>query len=261
MGTGTTDKTLSTTLPMRVALTCLVRTAAINAAMTARGMQQLGLLYVLAPALRHLYPDREDRRRAFARYAEHSNTHAFMLPSYAGLLISLEMQIAGKAIPEATIATLRQTLATTLSALGDGFFSGALRTTWALATICLCLEQHYALAAALAALLLVLLFVFRVAGFFYCLRNGIASLGWLRRLDIISWTERIKVFNALLIGFTLWLMMAENMASWPWQAKTGLFLFIPLAAWLVGRWHVPRLLLWTLALGFFILVDTGLVHF
>ena len=89
-------------LPTRTALSCLARSCCINAAVTARGMQQLGLLYVLAPALRHLYPDREDRRRAFARYAEHSNTHAFMLPSYAGLLISLEMQIAGKAIPEAT---------------------------------------------------------------------------------------------------------------------------------------------------------------
>ena len=229
--------------------------------MTARGMQQLGLLYVLAPALRYLYPDREARRRAFARYAEHSNTHAFMLPSYAGLLISLETQVAGKALPEATIAALRQSLATTLSALGDGFFSGALRTTWALVTICLCLEQHYVLAAVFTGLLLVLLAAFRVGGFFYCLRNGIAALGWLRRLDIISWTERIKMFNALLIGFTLWIMMAEDMTGWPWQGKAGLFLFIPLAAWLVGRWNIPRTLLWTMALGIFILVDCGLIRF
>ncbi len=237
-----------------------MRTAAINAAMTARGMQQLGLLYVLAPALRHLYPDQEDRRRAFARYAGHSNTHAFMLPAYAGLLIALEKQIADKVIPEAFIGSLRQALATTLSALGDGFFSGALRTTWALVTICLCLEQHFLLAAGFTGLLMVLLFAFRVTGFFYCLSQGMHSLEWFRRLDIISWTERIKIFNALLIGVTLWIMMAENMETWPWQAQAGLFLFIPAASWMVGRLHIPRTILWAMALGIFILVDLGRIR-
>lgn len=223
-------------------------------------MQQLGLLYVLAPALRHLYPDPEDRRRAFARYAGHTNTHAFMLPAYAGLLISLEKQVADKVIPEAVTGSLRQALATTLSALGDGFFSGALRTTWALVTICLCLEQHFVLAASFTGLLIVLLFAFRVAGFFYCLGQGMNALVWLRRLDIISWTERIKIFNALLIAVTLWIMMAESMASWPWQAQAGLFLFIPAASWLVGRLHIPRTILWAMALGIFILVELGLIR-
>ncbi|HIV99846.1 MAG TPA: PTS system mannose/fructose/sorbose family transporter subunit IID [Candidatus Desulfovibrio intestinipullorum] len=248
-------------LPLRVALTCLWRTAAINAGMTARGMQQLGLLYVLAPALRHLYPEPEARRRAFARYAEHTNTHAFMLPGYAGLLISMESQIAAGSVPEAIIASLRQTLATTLSALGDSFFSGAVRTSWALISICLVLCGYPLAAALFTGLLILLLMAFRVTCFFYCLRNGIVSLQWLRRLNIVSWTERIKIFNALLIGLTLWCMLVEDMQDWAWQARTGVFLFIPVAAWLIGKVHVPRTLLWLAALGVFIFLESGAIRF
>ncbi len=249
-------------LPPRVALTCLWRTAAINAGMTARGMQQLGLLYVLAPALRHLYPEPGARRRAFARYAEHSNTHAFMLPAYAGLLISMESQIAAGSVPEAVIASLRQTLATTLSALGDSFFSGALRTSWALISICLVLCGYPVAAALFTGLLILLLMAFRITGFFYCLRNGIASLQWLRRLNIVCWTERIKIVNALLIGATLWCMlMKEDVQDWPWQGRIGVCLFIPAAAWLVGKVHVPRTLLWLVALGVVILLEAGYIRY
>ncbi len=229
--------------------------------MTARGMQELGLIYVLAPALRHLYPDPRARARAFARYAEHSNTHVFMFPGYAGLLISMESQIAAGSMPEAVITSLRQTLATTLSALGDGFFSGAVRTLWALIAICLILLGSPLAAAVWTLALLLLLTVFRFLAFFYCLRHGITSLQWLRRLDVVSWTERIKIFNAVLIACMLWLMLGEQAADWPLEAKAGIFLFIPAAAWLVGRLHIPRTLLWFLALCFFALLEGGYVVF
>ena len=115
-------------LTKRAALKCLARTAFVNAAMTARGMQQIGLSYVLAPALRCLYTDPVTLGQAFARYAGHSNTHVFMLPAYTGLLLSMEEQIAGGVLPASVLTSLRTTLATTLSALGDAFFSGSMRT-------------------------------------------------------------------------------------------------------------------------------------
>ena len=58
--------------PTRVVLACLARTSCINAAMTARGMQQIGLAYVLEPALRELYPEPQAFARAMSRYAGHS---------------------------------------------------------------------------------------------------------------------------------------------------------------------------------------------
>ena len=80
--------------PKRVVLACLARTGCINAAMTARGMQQIGLAFVLEPALRQLYPEPQDFARAMSRYAGHSNTHPFMIPLFVGILLSLEQAIA-----------------------------------------------------------------------------------------------------------------------------------------------------------------------
>ncbi len=253
---------MSSPLPARVALSCLLRTAAVNAAMTARGMQQIGVAYVLAPGLRQLHGgDQEALRRAFARYAAHSNTHAFMLPAYAGILLSLEARIAAGELPESSIKGLRGALATTLSALGDGFFGGALRTTWALCAVCLALRGLPGAAALITAQLVLLLAAFRTLCFFLCLGRGIAALQWLRKVSLASWTERIKVLNAFLIGLVMWLLMAQNMGEWPWLAKVGVFAFVPASAVAVGRLHLPRELLWLLALGAVARHATGYIRF
>ena len=39
-------------ISLATVFSCLARTAAVNAAITTRGMQQIGLAYILAPALR-----------------------------------------------------------------------------------------------------------------------------------------------------------------------------------------------------------------
>lgn len=248
-------------LPIKIALSCLWRTAAVNAAMTARGMQQLGLVFILAPALRYLYPAPDDLARAFARYNGHTNTHAFMMPSYAGLLLSLETQAAEGRIPQMTVASLRQPLAATLSALGDGFFSGAAHCSWALITICLSLQGMVLQAAFFAMTLILLLLAFRIWSFFYCLRNGKAVLHRLRTLDLVSWTERIKLCNALLITGMLSMLLFEEMENSDAWLKIALILFIPTAAWVVGRLHVSRTLLWIFALGAFVLHEQGYIAF
>lgn len=227
----------------------------MNAAITARGMQQLGLVYILAPALRFLYPDAAARKKAFARYRGHSNTHAFMMPCYAGVLLNLEEQVASGSLPESVVADLRQTIAATLSAIGDSFFSGALRTMWALVSICLLLQGMVAEAALLLLFLLLLLWLFRVAGFFYCLRHGVASLALLRKIDLVSWTERIKMVNGVLIACMLWLMLGTTHWECPLFLKYSLLLFVPLASFLVGRMHISRVVLWVFALCLFILYE------
>ena len=105
-------------LPTRTALSCLARSCCINAAVTARGMQQLGLLFALEPALRHLYPEAEARAQAAAHYSAHSNTHPYMLPFYMGLLLNIEEQVAEGKLPSNALDTVRRTLGTTLSAVG-----------------------------------------------------------------------------------------------------------------------------------------------
>ncbi len=155
--------------PTLVALNCLGRTCCINAATTARGMQQVGLLFVLSPALRWLYPEGAARARAFARYGGHSNTHPFMIPLFVGILLSLEEEIAKGTLPESAVSSVRETLATTLSALGDSFFSGTLLPLWALVSVALLLSGHIPLAGFLAVGFFFALLVFRAGRFFFCL--------------------------------------------------------------------------------------------
>ena len=95
-------------LPRRVVLNCLARTCCINAAVTARGMQQIGLAFVLAPAFNRLYPESSARARAFARYGGHSNTHVFMVPLYVGIVLALEEQIARGSLPEGAVGVVRR---------------------------------------------------------------------------------------------------------------------------------------------------------
>ena len=242
-----------TTLPASTALLCLARTFCINAAVTARGMQAMGLAYALSPALHRLYPDAAARARAFARYGGHSNTHVFVAPLYLGIILSLESQIACSALPETAVPPLRDTLGATLSALGDALFSGTLLPFWALGSICLILAGLPGLTLALSCLLLLALLAFRVLSFFAALRHGIAVLAQLRRLDCINRAARLKAVNALLICLAFWLLCHKYGVGWQGCVSAGLLILA--GAWLAGRLHLPRLLLWPGLLAALILMD------
>lgn len=246
-------------LPRCVALNCLARTCCVNAAITARGMQQIGLAFVLAPAFRCLYPNREDRARAFARYGGHSNTHVFMVPLYVGIVLSLEMQIARGTLPEASVSVVRETLATTLSALGDSFFSGTLLPLWALTSVFLLLTGQIGLTAVLAAVFLALLLLFRVLTFFAGLRHGMPVLLRLKRLNLINWVDRLKIVNAVMVILVVWQLPLRHLKPFPWLLCGLAAASVLGAAWLVGRMHLPRILLWALVLGALILMDAGLM--
>ena len=226
-------------LPRRVVLNCLARTCCINAAVTARGMQQIGLAFVLAPAFNRLYPESSARARAFARYGGHSNTHVFMVPLYVGIVLALEEQIARGSLPEGAVGVVRETLATTLSALGDSFFIG--------------------LTAALAALFLALLLLFRILAFFAGLRHGMSVLARLKRLNLINWVDRLKMLNAVVVALVVWQLPLPHKAPFPWLHYGSGTAAILGAAWLVGRMRLPRILLWALVLGALILMDEGLI--
>ena len=209
-------------LPTRTALSCLARSCCINAAVTARGMQQLGLLFALEPALRHLYPEAEARAQAAAHYSAHSNTHPYMLPFYMGLLLNIEEQVAEGKLPSNALDTVRRTLGTTLSAVGDGFFEGGVFPCWALCCICFLLAGHTLPAILLTVLLVVALLAFRTGTFFFALRYGLAALAWLKRLGLINWTGRIKVVNAcLLTGIRSSGVWAAALPFWPPPGSSG----------------------------------------
>lgn len=226
-----------------------MRSACVNVAVTSRDMQQFGILFLLEPGLRHLYAEPAARAAAAARYAGYSSIHPFFVPLYAGVMLSLEEAVAKKAVPETMLCAVRATLATTLSALGDSCCGGALLPFWALAcTLCL-VHGAVPLAWVLTGVFFAAQVLFRLASFFCGLRQGMAALVWLRRWRMANWAGVLKCVNAVLTALLLWHGVWLQLSQDAWAGGIGLVLLIPAGAWMVQRWHLPRLLLWCLILA------------
>ncbi|MDD2966232.1 MAG: PTS system mannose/fructose/sorbose family transporter subunit IID [Desulfovibrionaceae bacterium] len=238
---------------VHTSLHCLARTWNINAALSTRGMQETGLLYVLEPGLRELYPLASTRSVAFARYAEHTNTHPFLLPLYAGILLSLEEQIACGLLPPHLLDSVKKAAPTTLSAIGDALFSGSLLPMWALGSIILVLAHLPQWALGISLVLVLVLTLFRALSFFIGLRQSMRALQWLRTLNVIDWVERIKLVNALLLAVLLCQLVPVPLVEWQ-QYTLGLAVLAGVA-WCIGRRYLRRIWLIGIALLLVILYN------
>ena len=87
----------------------------------------------------------------------------------------------------------------------------------------------------------------------------IAILAWLKRLGLINWTGRIKVVNACLltVAAAMLLPYSGDRHTLLWCMGGGAAVLA--AAWIIGRLHLPRIVLWLILLTFLVLMDTGLV--
>lgn len=236
-------------LNARTCLQCLLRTWLMGAAMTTRGMQHIGLLYALDPGLQSIYSDAHALTQARQRYTEHVNTHPFMAPLFVGMLLSLEKHIAMDAVAPEHIAALKNTAATSLSALGDSFFSGTVLVFWALSTILL-LEMDYAgLAIGFTISIFLLQAAFRVGTFFMGVRMGLGTLSVLKRMDLINHGDLLKLVNAALLSLCIWRLFPTVTHQELFSPFGFGLLGLGVGAFLVGRLHVPRLLIPYVALG------------
>ena len=111
----------------------------------------------------------------------------------------------------------------------------------------------------LTVLLAVALLAFRTGTFFFALRYGLAALAWLKRLGLINWTGRIKVVNACLltVAAAMLLPYSGDRHTLLWCMGGGAAVLA--AAWIIGRLHLPRIVLWLILLTFLVLMDAGLV--
>jgi mannose PTS system EIID component len=103
----------------------LWRSFFIQGAWNFKGMQNIGFVYAILPGLKTLAGDGTEK--AGGRYLRFFNTHPYMAPTIAGVMLHLEEQgdpeMAGK---------LKQTLSSSLAAIGDSFFWAALKPIIAL---------------------------------------------------------------------------------------------------------------------------------
>lgn len=115
------------TLPKLVVWRCFWRSLFLQAGFSTEGLQSLGLVYALSPALVALYPDEARRQEAFKRHLKPFNTHPYGAAAIVGGILFHEQRIArGEATAE-SVERFKELLMAPLAALGDGFFWHSLR--------------------------------------------------------------------------------------------------------------------------------------
>jgi len=224
-------------LPVTLLLRSFARAYFVGAAYNPRGLQNIGFTYAIEPGLVAIYGKGKALRNARLRYARHYNCHPFLTPLLLGVFLRMEFDIArGKLTPQ-ILMSLKDTTANTLSGIGDSFFNGSLLNTWALSMTALLLAGCPLIAAVLTASAFLLLQFFKLASFFMGYSQGISFLFFMKRIDLINWSERLKCINAALLVLSLWLALPSvGINVWG-----GVALYLLLAGWLIGKVHVPRI--------------------
>jgi len=96
-------------------------------------MQALGFCYCMVPAIRRLYPENnDDRKAAIKRHLEFFNTHPYVAAPVLGVTLAMEEQRAnGAPIDDAAINGLKVGLMGPLAGVGDPIFWGTVRPVFA----------------------------------------------------------------------------------------------------------------------------------
>lgn len=99
-------------------------------------MQSIAYTYALMPALKKLYPDKEQYKEALQRHLELFNTNATAGGLILGTTLAMEEEKANDpdAIPGSSIIAVKTGLMGPVAAFGDSFSAGTLTTLAILAT-------------------------------------------------------------------------------------------------------------------------------
>jgi PTS system mannose-specific IID component len=111
-----------THLPRPVLLRVFFRSLFLQASWNPKGMQNLGLVYALYPALESLYADPASRREAVRRHLTFFNTHPYVAAAIVGGVLYHEERIAKGEEDVSRVNEFKSALMGPLAALGDGFF-------------------------------------------------------------------------------------------------------------------------------------------
>ncbi|MEE8823526.1 mannose permease IID component [Lentilactobacillus sunkii] len=91
-------------------------------------MQNLGFAYIMAPAIKRLYPDIEQRKSAMKRHLGFFNTSPIMQSLITGVVLSMEEQRAnGADISDANINAVKTAMMGPMGGFGDPLWLGTIR--------------------------------------------------------------------------------------------------------------------------------------
>lgn len=91
-------------------------------------MQNLGFAYIMAPAIKRLYPDMNQRKAALKRHLGFFNTAPIMQSLITGVVLSMEEQRAnGADISDSTINAVKTAMMGPMGGFGDPVWLGTIR--------------------------------------------------------------------------------------------------------------------------------------
>ena len=108
------------------------RTFPLQACFCYERMQNVGFAYQMVPALKKLYPDKEEASKALKRHLAIFNTTPCVVPFITGASIAMEEKFKkarenGEECDEESINAVKTALMGPLVGIGDSFFWGTLR--------------------------------------------------------------------------------------------------------------------------------------
>ena len=197
-------------------------------------MQNVGVLYVIEPALRVLYRDK-DLQDAYQRHLSYFNTHPYMAAPILGATIALEEKKASGQDGVFSVDDFKRMAMAPYAAIGDAFFWGGVRPLVA------CLAIFFAYKESLwAPVVFLLLFNLphlwtRLFGFIRGYQMGISVVEVLQRYRLPDVAIRLKEGMVVLLGglcahLTVGVCRSEQTtASWGFAALPVVFLLVFLA--------------------------------
>ena len=238
-------------VPRGVALRVFWRSLFLQAGFSPEAMQTLGLLYALAPALKHLYPAEPAQSEATRRHLVPFNTHPYAAAAIVGGILFHEAKVARGEEPPEAVTRFKTTLMGPLAALGDGFFWLSLRPAVGVLSCALVPVLHVWAPVVFLALYNVVHLTARAWLFREGLLRGEGVVVRLQTVKVPVWSNRLRLVSALLAGaLGAWLALrfgavAEGALS-PWLAGAALAVGVATVVAAKRRWS-PYWLLYGLA--------------
>lgn len=113
-------------IPTSTLATVILRSFFLQASWNFERMQNLGAVYVLAPALRQLFRG-EDLARAYQRHLVYFNTHPYLASPVLGATLALEEKGARGETGTLGVPDFKRMIMAPYAAIGDALFWGGLR--------------------------------------------------------------------------------------------------------------------------------------
>lgn len=103
------------------------RSFLIQASWSFDRMQSLGFAFAIMPALKRLYPERDEFASRLRQHMEYFNTQPYLASFILGASIRMEEKRSSGRSTAGDVSALKNTLMAPLGALGDSFFWAALK--------------------------------------------------------------------------------------------------------------------------------------